>query len=124
MPSPFGQNVSGALKALADAVPDERTLTDDELKQYLRVVLTALDSKISDRDLKVIGKTRTHADVAYVTFVEQGLRLLVLQRIMLTRQLPISPTVQSWVRTIQMSPPISTALSRAGIQPQAPGTGA
>ena len=76
--TPFGVGIPGALDALKAPVPSVGVLNNTELERYLRIVLDAFQRKIADRNMQpTISKTRTNADLAHITLVEQGLRLLV-----------------------------------------------
>ena len=94
--SPFGTGIPGALDALKKAVPDVTIVNDAEIASYLRVVVGALQNKIADRTTPTKSTARTNADLAHITLVEQGLRLLVLERIMKARNQPIPPQMFGW----------------------------
>lgn len=114
--SPFGTGISGALDALKKAPPDSRMVNDAELASYLRVVVAALQNKIADRNVPPTqSNARSNADLAHITLVEQGLRLLVIEKIMKARNQPLPPQMSSWLRTVRMSAPIIAALRGAGL---------
>jgi hypothetical protein len=80
--------------------------------------MSALQNKVADRNAPPTqSKTRTNADLAHITLVEQGLRLLVIERIMKARKQPFPPQMSDWLRTVRMSAPIIAVLRGAGLQP-------
>jgi hypothetical protein len=114
--SPFGTGISGALNALKKAPPDSTMVNDAELASYVRVVVAALQNKIADRNAPPTqSNARSNADLAHITLVEQGLRLLVIEKIMKARNQPLPPQVSGWLRTVRMSAPIIAALRGAGL---------
>jgi hypothetical protein len=114
--SPFGTGILGALHALKGPVPPTNIVNDAELERYLRIVLDALQNKIADRSAPLTqSKTRINADLAHITLVEQGLRLLVIERIMKARNQPPPARMSDWLRTVRMSAPVIAALRGAGL---------
>ena len=111
--SPFGEGIPGAVRALKSPVPSTAVLNNVELERYLKIVLDTLEGKIADRNMLTISKTVAKADRAHETLVEQGLRLLVLQRIMIARNLTVPLHMSIWLRTIKMSAPVTVALRGA-----------
>lgn len=115
-PSPFGTGISGALAALKKPTPSVAKLPNGDLDQYLRIVLDALHSKIADRSMgSPMSKVRSSTDIAHFTLVEQGLRLLVLERIMQARNVNMPARMVDWLVTLKMSTHVADALRGAGL---------
>ncbi len=109
--SPFGQGVPGVLEALQRPVPSETDLSNAELEGHIRLVLSALQNKIGELNMRpAVSRARAATDTAHVTMVEQGLRLFVLERILNARGLPLPSEMSNWLRTLRMSAPIMEAL--------------
>jgi hypothetical protein len=111
--SPFGEGIRGAVRALKSPVPSTAVLNNVELERYLKIILDTLENKIADRNMQTISKTVPKTDRAHETLVEQGLRLLVLERIMIARNLTVPLRMSNWLRTIRMSAPVIAALRGA-----------
>jgi hypothetical protein len=113
--TPFGLGHSETLAAFKLPPPDREKLTDDALADFVRRTVSALDSSVSDRKRPHYSPTVTVVEQADRSLRQQGIRLLLLERIMLDRKIAALPAVQDWLRVIKMSPSIIVELSDAGI---------
>lgn len=118
--SPFGKGddpVQAAIAVLkSDQVPSREEMSDERLRYYLSVDLGALEEHVSNREKKhTPGSQTSNAFVAHHTFVVQGLRLLILERIVKARNAQPLPNMADWLRIIKISPAIVDKLNAAGI---------
>jgi len=114
--TPFGEGVDGAIDALINPLLTEDALPHHILKEHLRIVVQALDLKIADRNFLINSPTVSHTHTAFVTLMQQGLRLLVLERYHKARKLAIYPEMAGWLTLIKTSECIRTALNARGIR--------
>lgn len=114
--SPFGSDSQGAVNELKKEPPSREALTDERLGVFVDVVLRTLDGQVADRDMKPTGSpTSNVADRAHRAFVVQGIRLLVLERIILARGAKPLPRMAKWLAVIKVSAPVADALRKGGV---------
>jgi hypothetical protein len=114
--SPFGTSWPGAIDALTKEVPSREELTDERLNYFTNIVLQTLDNQIADRNMNlVISKTADVAGRARDALLVQGLRLLVLDRIIRARDAQPLPRMTKWVAIVRTSSNVVDKLRSAGL---------
>ena len=115
--TPFGkvEGTGGMLQVLREPPAPVMKWSDFEIHKYITIVITALNNKVSNETFKPQSLTHTHTDFAHVTLFEQGLRLLILERIMVSRRLKPSSEMAQWLAVVKKFDPIRDELRKANI---------
>ena len=95
----FGLGIPGVIAALRRAVPTQSEYPDDCAREYATIAIN---------NLKMTAGMRS----GWPSFIEQGLRLLVLERIFKARGLSISFEMQRWLEAAKASPEITATIDR------------
>jgi|HubBroStandDraft_4_1064222.scaffolds.fasta_scaffold2420888_1 hypothetical protein len=95
----FGLGVPGAMAALRGPVPSKLEYPDACAREYAEIAISKLRQTSGMR-------------VGWPPFIEQGLRLLILERIFKARAMPIPFPMQKCVEDVQKSSEIMATLKR------------
>lgn len=100
----FRSAPQGALSALKRPLPIQAELADKDAIRYAEIALANL------------RQTQAMPKVGWVSFMNQGLRLLFLEKLFMARGLHISPEMSRWLREIKATPEIVATLKREGLR--------
>lgn len=96
----FGLDVQGAIDALKHPVPTPAEYPDACAYEYAGIAINKLK------------QTHKMRNKGWPPFIEQGLRLLVLQKIFKARGLLVSPEMQQCLEELKYSAEIASTINR------------